>query len=261
MVKKIQKLRNLVNASDRNERLRVLFEIRLNKLLARHKPSDAMNFNSFLSRTAETFLPNLFTTKIEAEEAVLWVNSNFINIAKKKPSLPFPYYYNADSSFSLICYALTRYLKPTAVIETGVAYGITSAIILLAMERNNCGKLISIDLPPLSDPSGDCTGLGIPGHLRKNWKLQIGSTRQLLPKVVKETKNIRLFISDSANIFTLQRYEFESVWKVLSSGGAMVFNNISRKLQRFLKSINESRFYSVWQTDKPSCVTGIVIKN
>ena len=260
MVKKIQKIVNLISASDRNDRLRVLFEIRLNKLIFGHKPLDAMNFNCFLSRISETCLPNLLKTIGEAEEAASWVHSNFENVEKNKHNLPFPNHYNADSSLSIICHALTRYLKPAVVLETGVAYGMTSAVVLLAIERNNCGKLISIDLPPLSDPSGKFTGFGIPKHLRNDWILHLGSTRRLLPKVVEKTKNMGLFISDSANIYSLQRYEFESVWKTLSSGGVMVFNNISRKLQKYLKSTEKSEFYSVWQTEKPSCVTGILLK-
>ena len=260
MIKKPQKIVNLIKSSDKNKRLRALFEIRLNKLIFDHKPSDAMKFNKFLKQLSETCLPNLLTTIREAEEASLWVHSNFANVKKKKPNLPFPNHYNADSSLSMICYALTRYLKPTVVLETGVANGITSAIVLLAIERNNCGKLISVDLPPLSDPFGVYTGLGIPEHLRKYWILHLGSTRQLLPKIVKETTNMGLFISDSANIYTLQRYEFESVWKVLASGGVMIFNNISRRLQRFLESVEQSKFYSVWQTEKPLSVTGILLK-
>ena len=260
MVKKIRKLVNLINVSDRNERLRVLFEIRLNKLISGHKPFDAINFSKFLARISEICLPNLLSTIGEAEEAALWVNSNFENIAKKIPNLPFPNHYNADSSLSLICYALTRYFRPTVVLETGVAYGITSAIVLLAMERNNCGKLISVDLPSLSDPSGAYIGLGIPEHLQKNWILHLGSTRQLLSKVVKNKKNIGIFISDSANVYTIQRYEFQAVWESLSSPGVMIFNNISRKFQKYLKSIDNTKCYSVWQIEKPLCVTGILLK-
>jgi len=260
MIKKVRKLVNLINASDRYERLRVLFEIRLNKLIFAHKPSDAMNYDEFLERTSATCLPNLFSIIGEAEEATLWAHSNFVNVSEKKLDLPFPNHYNADSSLSLICYALTRYLKPTVVLETGVAYGITSTIVLLAMERNNRGRLISIDLPPLSDLSGVYIGLGIPEHLRKNWILHIGSNRQLLPKVVKNTENIGLFISDSANVYTIQRREFEDAWGSLSSNGVMVFNNISRKFQKYLTSVDNAKLYSVWQIEKPLCVTGILLK-
>ena len=82
----------------------------------------------------------------------------------------------------------------------------------------------------------------------------------MLQKILRAKENIGLFISDSANVYTLQRYEFESVWGVLSPGGAIVFNNIGHKFQKFLKFVNNARFYSIWQMEKPSCVTGILIK-
>lgn len=41
---------------------------------------------------------------------------------------------------------LVRILRPTVVIETGVANGISSAFILKALDKNNEGMLYSIDL-------------------------------------------------------------------------------------------------------------------
>jgi len=46
-----------------------------------------------------------------------------------------------------IIYTLIRCLKPRIVIETGVANGASSTFILSALEKNNLGKLYSIDLP------------------------------------------------------------------------------------------------------------------
>jgi len=247
-------------AADRVERIRILLEIRFNQLIFGPKPSYAMTYDEFRAQPVYPGLRQLLTKRGEAEEALLWVRSNFAKVTEKKPDLPFPTYYNADSSLSMLSYAITRCLKPDVVLETGVGYGITSAVILRAMGHNDRGKLISIDLPPLSDPYGTHTGLAVPQHLRKRWALYFGSSRQLLPKVLRDTKNIGLFISDSANVYTLQRYEFESTWGVLSPGGAMVFNNIGRKFQRFLKSVDKSGSYSVWQMEKPSCVTGILLK-
>ncbi len=173
---------------------------------------------------------------------------------------PFPTYYNADKSLALLCYALTHYLRPEVVLETGVGHGITSALVLFALERNECGKLISIDLSPLADPYGLCTALAVPEYLRKRWTLYLGTSRRRLPKVLKGMGNIELFISDSANVHTLQRYEFETVWPKLSFGGAAIFNNISHKFQRFLKSVDNAQSYSIWQMEKPSCVTGLLLK-
>jgi hypothetical protein len=46
-------------------------------------------------------------------------------------------------------YAVVRILKPRAMVETGVANGKSSALILRALERNGSGRLYSVDLPTL----------------------------------------------------------------------------------------------------------------
>jgi hypothetical protein len=51
-----------------------------------------------------------------------------------------------------ICHSLLmRYIKPITAVETEVAYGITTSAILPVIERINIGRLISGDLPLLSD--------------------------------------------------------------------------------------------------------------
>jgi hypothetical protein len=49
-------------------------------------------------------------------------------------------------------WCLTRHLRPTKVVETGVARGLTSRFILEALEKNKTGHLWSVDLPPLLEP-------------------------------------------------------------------------------------------------------------
>jgi len=55
----------------------------------------------------------------------------------------------------LFPYAAVRILKPECVVETGIANGVSSAYILLALHRNQRGKLHSIGLPdPAYLPEG-----------------------------------------------------------------------------------------------------------
>jgi predicted O-methyltransferase YrrM len=56
-----------------------------------------------------------------------------------------------DSSFELvrIDYACRRLMEPELVADTGVAHGFSTAAILQALEDNQKGRLISIDLPQL----------------------------------------------------------------------------------------------------------------
>src|SRR5205085_9625877 len=53
-----------------------------------------------------------------------------------------------------ILYALIRARRPSVIIETGVCNGVSSAVILTALERNQHGHLYSIDLPEFANAEG-----------------------------------------------------------------------------------------------------------
>ena len=46
-----------------------------------------------------------------------------------------------------LLYDCVKILKPTNIIETGVAFGWSSLAILKAISENKNGKLISVDMP------------------------------------------------------------------------------------------------------------------
>ncbi len=134
---------NVIFAPNRFERMLSLAEIRFNHFFLPHKPPrrGIKNFKSFLKGIAPMH-PELFALLKpvgEAEQVVRTILSNFGKLKENNKNLPYPLVYNADKSMAMLCYALTRYIKPVIVVETGVAYGITTAAVLLAMERNNIG--------------------------------------------------------------------------------------------------------------------------
>src|SRR5207245_2447859 len=49
--------------------------------------------------------------------------------------------------YDIVMYMLVLLMQPRIVVETGVEHGVSSWIVLLAMERNGKGALHSIDLP------------------------------------------------------------------------------------------------------------------
>ena len=60
-------------------------------------------------------------------------------------------YSDADSSLCRAAWCTVVHTRPEVVIETGVAHGITTRIVLEAMRQNDCGHLWSIDLPHFFD--------------------------------------------------------------------------------------------------------------
>lgn len=55
---------------------------------------------------------------------------------------------DGDAGLVRAIWCLTRHLRPSNLVETGVAHGLTSRLILEALERNEAGHLWSIDHPP-----------------------------------------------------------------------------------------------------------------
>jgi hypothetical protein len=91
-------------------------------------------------------------------------------------------------------YALVRSLAPAVVVETGVCNGVSTAFLLLALERNRSGVLHSIDLPEIAGadyepgtfwegkqgaaiPPGKESGWMIPDGLRSRWHLVVGRSQ------------------------------------------------------------------------------------
>ena len=68
----------------------------------------------------------------------------------------------ADSLLARLCYLSCRLIDPEVVIETGVAYGVSSAFILKALQENDRGTLYSIDLPPLRRGYEKFWGIAVP---------------------------------------------------------------------------------------------------
>lgn len=260
----IRQTRHILAAHDRFQRIFSLSETKVNNILYPQKPSgiDIKTLPEFLHAIAirHPELCTLLRAAGEAEQAVhaILAHSAYFRESNKIPRIPL--FYNADISLAMLCYALTRYLKPTIAVETGVSYGITAAVILLAMERNNSGRLISIDLPPLLALNGPAIGMAIPNYLAHRWTLVLGNSRYWLPRVVSQVEDIGLFVSDSANVYTLQRHEFATVWPKFSAAGAALINNISARFWAILKEMDMVQTCGIWQQEKPSCVTGLVLK-
>ncbi len=86
----------------------------------------------------------------------------------------------------LIQYAAVRALQPKVVVETGVASGVSSAYILLAMKRNQKGILHSVEIGDTSYlPAGKEPGWIVPQWLRPRWHLHIGDVAAVTPGLLR----------------------------------------------------------------------------
>lgn len=124
-------------------------------------------------------------------------------------------------------WCLLRHLRPSKVIETGVGRGFTSRMILDALERNGKGHLWSIDLPPVQAPEMHAQiGSAVEPELRGRWTYLKGTSRQRLPKLLKQLGEIDLFVHDSRHTEQNVRFELDRAWAALRPGGAIVADDI-----------------------------------
>lgn len=141
---------------------------------------------------------------------------------------PFRPRWAADSVLARCCYLACRLLEPEIVVETGVAYGVSSAFILKALEANGRGKLHSVDLPPLRRQYRRYWGIAVPAELRGGWTLHRGSSRRVLPKVLQEVGTVDVFLHDSLHTRRNMRGEFGQVWPRLRGGGMILADDVER---------------------------------
>lgn len=134
----------------------------------------------------------------------------------------------ADSRLARLCYLLCRLIRPSIVIETGVAYGVSSAFILRAMDENGSGTLHSVDLPPLRKEYEKFWGVAVTETLKGRWKLHRGSSVRTLPLLLDEVRAIDLFVHDSLHTHRNMRREFDTVWPRLRNGGALLADDVER---------------------------------
>ena len=159
-----------------------------------------------------------------------------------------------------LLYGLVRALRPSTVVETGTASGISTAYLLAALDRNATGRLLSIDLPfegselqplvagtsidlydasPL--PPGKEPGWAIPDHLLARWELRLGDAREVLPALLVEAGEIDLFFHDSLHTREHMLFEFETAWPALARGGLLASDDVFQRkhdaLPAFARSV------------------------
>jgi Methyltransferase domain len=122
---------------------------------------------------------------------------------------------------------LVRHLRPAQIVETGVARGFTTRVILEALEQNGAGHLSSIDLPPALKPElHGQVGAAVVDRLHHRWSYIKGSSARRLPGLLSRLGQIDLFIHDSRHTERNVRFELDRAWAALRPGGALVVDDV-----------------------------------
>lgn len=204
-------------------------------------------------------IPDLASYSEEIAQLEREMRPNLNHIAEHGP---FGTSHNADFALSRSCYVLCRVMKPDVVVETGVAYGVTSTFILHALASNGCGHLWSVDLPPLAQGADDYVGRLVPEKLRERWTLTRGSAQRVLPALLSKWQNIDIFIHDSLHTYTHMIFEFSKAWPSLRAGGALIADDVegNRAFEDFALRVSQSYSAVVREPDKSGSF-GLMLKS
>jgi|WetSurMetagenome_2_1015567.scaffolds.fasta_scaffold93184_2 predicted O-methyltransferase YrrM len=159
--------------------------------------------------------------KILAEKEL---ECTFIDAQKLGTEKGIPYL--VAGGFVQLCYVLCRLHKPEVALETGVAYGWVSVFILTALEKNNKGRLYSIDLPAFAVGSSKWSGAMVPDRLKANWSMHIGPQAKILPDLLSEIPQVDFFHYDSDKTYQGMITTFRLVWSRMSSHGVMISDDL-----------------------------------
>src|SRR5882762_9915443 len=181
--------------------------------------------------------------------------------SSSKGNRPFDPLHSADLTLARFCYAVCRTLSPNTVIETGVAYGVTTSFVLQALTQNQRGRLWSIDLPPLCPLPDQSVGLFVPQELKIKWHLERGATRRHLPGMLSRLRTVDLFIHDSLHTRSNMMWEFERVWPHLRPGGVLIADDVQGQpaFEEFVARRNP-QFSAIVIEENKDAALGVALK-
>ena len=133
---------------------------------------------------------------------------------------------DGDPALGRTLWRLIRHLRPTTVVETGVAHGITTRVILEALERNGHGRLWSVDPPPVEPHRAAEIAIAVDGPAAKRWRLVAGTSRRVLPGLLAELGRIDLFVHDSLHTKRNLCFEVTEAVKFLQPSGVIIIDDI-----------------------------------
>ena len=125
-----------------------------------------------------------------------------------------------------LIYTICERFNIENAIETGVAYGWSSAAILRSLSKRD-GRLISIDMPMLKQTDYHLIGIAVEDKLKANWELRREPDRFGLPKAIKKLNGfLELVHYDSDKSYLGRIWSQEIIWKNLKKGGVFISDDI-----------------------------------
>jgi len=169
------------------------------------------------------------------EKACLDVEAEFSKIFGEARTRGARYPAQADFTVAAnlnLLYALAREGSVQRIIETGVAFGWSSLVLLLAIRDRRDARLYSIDLPYLKSVELDDSWVGaaVPSTLQRQWKFFRMADRQGLPKALRAAGRVDLVHYDSDKTPEGRAFAYNAIWPFLVKGGILVSDDVGDNL-------------------------------
>ena len=130
----------------------------------------------------------------------------------------------------VLLYTICENLKAMKALETGVAYGWSSAAILQSISKRS-GKLISVDMPMVKQTDYHLIGVAVDENLKNNWELLREPDRHGLNKAIKKHNySFDLAHYDSDKSYYGRKWSQPLIWKYLRKEGVFISDDIEKNL-------------------------------
>ena len=158
-----------------------------------------------------------------------------------------------------LIYTICEKLSINKAIETGVAYGWSSAAILSSLSKRN-GELISIDMPMLKQTDYELIGVAVGPTLKDFWTLKRVPDRFGLPRAIASMQgSLELVHYDSDKSYHGRKWSQEIIWKSLKKGGIFVSDDIEDN-EAFKEFVNKYKLiFSILEFENK--YVGVIKKN
>jgi len=156
---------------------------------------------------------------------------NFVNNKKNfkyfTKEHPYPIEYGLQKEICRLLSTICFYSNPDVIVETGIAYGFSSAYVLLALKTLKKGKLISIDGVFRPWETKEKIGEAIPTELRNRHEIIFeNNTISKLDEILRKTGKIDIFIHDSLHIYSHMMKEYCLAWPYIKEGGFLISDDV-----------------------------------
>ena len=220
----------------------------------------SFDYNQVNSTNSLKLISDFFGSELDLEDIVKFEYDLLKGMQSLENLAPFSTKHHGDLSLGRICYSICRLLNPEVVVETGVAYGVTTSYILKALDMNNKGMLYSIDLPPLGKNADSFVGYLVPNNLKSRWILYRGTSKRVLPNLLPILNSVDVFVHDSLHTYWNIRRELKMITPYLSRPSAVIADDIHGN-RAFMEWIERSKpnFWLTFKEEKKESVGGVAI--